>query len=79
MTAYSIKVRLQRVSIEEAFVSVGVSDAVLEPDPSDPEKLRISGEKLLRAAIELGKLPTTTWTTEGESTVSLHPIQTGRG
>ncbi len=76
MAINSISIRLQRVRTEHAFVSVEITDAILEPDSLDPEKMRISAEKLIQAALELGAAESTKWSPEGEPSVGPHPIQT---
>ncbi|MFC9817347.1 hypothetical protein ACFVJM_35445 [Streptomyces virginiae] len=74
MTSYSISVRLQRTTVEEAYVSVPVTDAVMQREPADDGSwsYRLDTDKLFAAAVELGN--EADWLSEGQQTV-VHPIQ----
>lgn len=72
MTSYSISVRLQRTTVEEAYVSVPVTDAVMLREPADDGSFRLDTDKLFAAAVELGS--EADWLSEGQRTV-VHPIQ----
>jgi hypothetical protein len=71
---FSVSVRLRRVTTETAYVSVALVPNLLEPNFDQPGT--IDAEKLVRAAVELGNLPATVWTLEGEAVITPHPIQT---
>lgn len=73
---FSISVRLQRVTTETAHVSVPLSEEILQPNPDDLGTKAINTEKLVAAAIELGGLPSTHWSVEGDVAITLHPLQT---
>ncbi|MFI6088439.1 hypothetical protein [Streptomyces sp. NPDC051218] len=72
MTSYSISVRLQRTTVEEAYVSVPVSDAVMQDERAEDGSYRLDTEKFVAAAIELGG--GAAWLPEHQQ-VALHPIQ----
>ena len=72
MTSYSISVRLQRTTVEESYVSVPVTDAVMQEEPAEDGSYRIDTEKLFAAAVELGS--EADWLSE-EQRVVVHPIQ----
>jgi len=69
---FSVSVRLRRVTIETAFVSVPLIPDLLEP--SFEQSGAINAEKLMQAAADLGRQPFTAWTLE-EATMTPHPIQ----
>lgn len=71
---FSISVRLQRVTTETAHVSVPLSQELFHANPDGSET--IDGEKVMAAAIELGRHPTTRWSIEGEVVITPHPLQT---
>ncbi|MEV0522003.1 hypothetical protein AB0I66_01155 [Streptomyces sp. NPDC050439] len=76
MTTYSISVRLQRTTVEEAYVSVPVTDAVMQQEPAENGSSRLDKEKFVAAAIELGG--EAEWLPEQQQ-VALHPIQQAPG
>jgi hypothetical protein len=69
---YSVSFRLQRVTVEYAFVKVPVtSDLVVEhPDGTG----RIDVPKMMERAVELGQSPSLAWHAE-ETQIQPHPIQ----
>ncbi|HEX3785491.1 MAG TPA: hypothetical protein VHX38_38055 [Pseudonocardiaceae bacterium] len=71
--AYSISVRLRRTTVEERYVSVPVTDAVLRDEPDEDDTTRLDGKKVFAAAIELGA-DDTDWLPENQEIV-VHPIQ----
>src|SRR5262249_41983420 len=73
---YSISVRLKRIKIEYAFVSVPLDGNVMEPDPEDATKLRVNGEKVFERAKRMGTEATVLWAQEGEPVIEIHPWQT---
>jgi hypothetical protein len=72
----SISVRLRRVTTETAHVSVVITDELtrLNEDGSNTRKLDV--DKVMNAALELGRLETTIWEPEEPSEIQLHPVQT---
>ncbi|WP_285577834.1 hypothetical protein [Actinoallomurus iriomotensis] len=73
MNTYSISVRLQRTTTEECHVSVPVTGALLQ-DETDAEGMRhLDGEKVLAAAVQLGR-EATDWLPEAQD-ISVHPVQ----
>ncbi|MEV6898505.1 hypothetical protein [Amycolatopsis sp. NPDC051372] len=75
MATYSISVRLQRTTVEEAYVSVPVSEAVLRDGPEADGSMRLDPEKVMAAAVELGRAAE--WSAE-DLRVTPHPIQKPR-
>lgn len=74
----SISVRSQRVTTETAHVSVRLSEELLQPNPDGSGTHAIDSEKLIAAAIELGRHPATDWSAEREAVIVPHPIQRPR-
>jgi hypothetical protein len=70
---FSISVRLQRVTIETTFVSVPLLPDIVEPNFDQSGSINV--EKLMQAAVVLGRNASVTWTQEGEATITPHPIQ----
>jgi hypothetical protein len=73
---FSVSVRLHRVTTETTHVSVPLSAELLQPNPDGSGTKTIDTEKLREAAINLGKIPSTVWSVEGEVLITLHPLQT---
>lgn len=73
MNNYSISVRLQRTTTEECYVSVPVTDALMQDETDTDDMQRLDGEKVLAAAVQLGK-EATDWLPEAQ-TISVHPVQ----
>jgi hypothetical protein len=71
---FSVSVRLRRVTTETAHVSVPFSQELFQSNPDGSET--IDGEKIIAAAIELGRHPATRWNVEGEVVITPHPLQT---
>ena len=69
---YSVSVRLQRTTLESAFVSVPVSPDLIVVQPDGSGKL--DAEKLFARAIEMGRNPGCVWEAESLD-VQLHSIQ----
>ena len=74
----SISVRLRRKQAETAQVSVPVTAEVMRQDEQGRGK-KLDVDKIIEAALQLGKLDTTQWEKEGEPEIQLHPIQNGPG
>ena len=71
METYSISLRLQRITVEYAYVSVPVtSDIITEQEDGTG---RIDPTRLLQPAIELGSGPDVKW---HEESVEIHPHPT---
>lgn len=74
----SISVRLRRVTTETAHVSVPITDELTCPnDEGSGRKLDV--DKIIEAALRLGKLDSVGWAVEGEPEIRLHPEQTPPG
>ena len=71
---FSVSVRLQRVTTETAYVSVPLSQELFSAKPDGSET--IDGERVIAAAIELGRQSETRWSVEGEVVITPHPLQT---
>lgn len=74
--SYSIIFRLRRITIEEAFVSVPVTEEVMQPELDERGYSHLDVDKLTKMAVSLGHQPETQWTLESKPTVEPHPIQT---
>jgi hypothetical protein len=70
----SISVRLRRRQTETAQVSVPITEEVMRPD-DESGALKMDVDKIIEAAIQLGKLDSTAWEIEGEPEIQLHPVQ----
>ncbi len=73
MTSYSVSFRLRRTVVEERYVSVPITDAVMQAEPDEDGAYHVDTGKLVAAAIQLGQ-DDTDWLPE-EREVTLHPIQ----
>ncbi|MFD8480462.1 hypothetical protein [Kitasatospora sp. NPDC059673] len=72
MASYSISVRLQRTTVEEAYVSVPVTDAMMRDEPNEDGSYGIDVTEFYAAALQLGAAAE--WLPEDRSVV-VHPIQ----
>lgn len=77
MPTFSISVRLRRTKAEYAFLSVPIDEHVLERDPEDNKKLRISPERVNEIAKRLGEESSVMWAEEGRL-IEVHPNQTSQ-
>ena len=74
----SISVRLRRRQAETAYVSVPITENVMRPnDEGEGKKLDV--DKIIEAALQLGKLDSTKWEIEGDPEIQLHPVQNTPG
>jgi Domain of unknown function (DUF4388) len=71
----SVVVRLRRVTIEVASVSVPVTPALLKGDGVEGGSPHLDPEALFAEAARLSERPGTRWQTEGEPHVEAHPQQ----
>lgn len=71
--SYSVSFRLQRTTIEFAFVSVPVSDDLMIEQPDGTG--RIDVDKMVQRAIEMGHATDVAWQPE-ERQIQPHSIQT---
>jgi hypothetical protein len=72
---YSISFRLRRTTYEDAFVSVPVTDEVMQDKTDEQGHRRLDADKLSRAALCLASNSKTRWRAEGDPILELHPIQ----
>jgi hypothetical protein len=70
----SISVRLRRRQTETAQVSVPITEDVMQPDEEGAGK-KLDVDKIIEAALQLGKHDSVEWEIEGEPEVQLHPVQ----
>jgi hypothetical protein len=70
--AYSISFRLQRTTVETAFIKVPVTNDLMIAQPDGTG--RIDVDKMVARAIELGQETTVLWVPESQQ-VRPHPIQ----
>lgn len=68
-------VSVQQVTTETAYVFVPLSEELFQMNPDGSGTRTIDAEKLMEAAIELGRHPATPWSVEGEVVMIPHPIQ----
>jgi hypothetical protein len=76
--ALSISVRLRRRQTETAQVSVPITEEVMRPN-DEGGGLKMDVDKIIEAALQLGKLNSTEWEIEGEPEIQLHPVQKDPG
>ncbi len=69
---YSIALRLRRVTYEDAYVAVPVTDAILKRD--DDGEMRLDFDRFVAAAIRIGGDPRVEWRVES-SDMEAHPTQ----
>jgi hypothetical protein len=74
----SISVRLRRRQAETAQVSVSITEDLMRSN-EEGEGKNLDVDKIIEAALKLGKLDSTQWETEGEPEIQLHPIQNSPG
>jgi hypothetical protein len=72
----SVSFRLQRITLEEAHVSVLVTPEMWIPNPHNSAEQKLDVEKLVEIAIQQGSLPATTWKLECPPVIKQHPVQT---
>ena len=71
--AYSVSFRLQRTTVESAFVSVPLTADLIVEQPDGTGRIDVS--KMVQRAIEMGQAPDVAWQPESQQ-VQPHPIQT---
>jgi hypothetical protein len=71
----SISFRLRRTTAEAVHVSVPITEELMRPN-DEGEGMKLDVEKIVKAAIELGKSESTKWEVEGEPQIEPHPLQT---
>ena len=70
----SMSVRLRRVRTETTTVSVPITQEVMRPN-DEGDGLKMDVDKIIEAALQLGKFDSIEWEIEGEPEIQLHPIQ----
>jgi len=70
----SMSVRLRRVRTETTTVSVPITQEVMRPDDQGGGP-KMDVDKIIEAALQLGKFDSIEWELEGEPEIQLHPIQ----
>jgi hypothetical protein len=73
-SALSMSVRLRRVRTETTTVSVPITQEVMRSN-DEGEGLKLDVDKIIEAALQLGKSHSIEWEIEGEPEIQLHPIQ----
>lgn len=71
-TTYSVQLRIRRVTYEDAYVAVPVTDKVMKKRPDGT--LGIDGEALLAEAVRLSGDPRVEWAVENRASEP-HPEQ----
>jgi hypothetical protein len=72
MPTYSVSWRLQRVTVEYAYVSVPITDDLMIEQPDGTPRLDV--ERMSQRAVELAQETGVKWHPEDQD-VRLHPIQ----
>jgi len=70
----SMSVRLRRVRTETTQVSVPITQEVMRPNEEGGGP-KLDVDRIIEAALQLGKLDSTDWEIEGEPEIQLHPVQ----
>jgi len=76
--SFSVSIRLQRVTTETAHVSVLLTPELMQPNVNEPGTEAINTERLMQAAIDQGRLPSTAWRLDGEVVITPHPVKQRR-
>ena len=71
---YSIALRLRRVTVEDAYVAVPVTQAIMKSEAESDGTFGIEWEALVAEAMRLGAREEAEWRVE-EITSSTHPTQ----
>jgi hypothetical protein len=74
----SISVRLRRVRREAVQLSVPITEELMCPN-EDGDGRKLDVDKIIDAALRLGKLDSTNWEIDGEPEIQLHPVQSASG
>ena len=69
-----IVLRLQRTIVEDAYVAVPMTSAIMKPEPEPDGTYRIDFDAFVREAIRLSEDETVDWARE-QRTVAPHPTQ----
>jgi hypothetical protein len=72
MSTYSIALRLRRVTYEDAYIAVPVTDAVVKPNPDG--SMAIDPEALFAEGLRIGQDSRVEWQVESSQTEA-HPLQ----
>ena len=72
MNTYSIALRLRRVTYEDAYIAVPVTDVVVRPKPDG--SLGIDPDALWAEGIRIGQDDRVEWQIESRTT-EVHPVQ----
>jgi hypothetical protein len=72
--SFSVSLRLRRVTVETAHVSVPLTTEFVTGSAENLAKL--DTEKQVQAAINMGRVGPTLWQADGEAEITLRPLQT---
>jgi hypothetical protein len=70
-----IVLRLRRVIVEDAYVGVPVSDAIMKREPEPDGTYRIDFEAFVREGVRLSADPRVDWRREDDVRTEIHPTQ----
>jgi hypothetical protein len=76
VNSFSVSFRMHRVTTETAHVSVLLTPELMQPNANEPGTEKINVERLVQAALDQARLPSTVWKLDGETEIALHPVQT---
>ena len=74
-TPTCILLHVRRVTVEDAYVNVPVSGAIMKREPELDGTYRIDPDAFMREGIRLAANARVEWRHEGEPTVEPHPMQ----
>jgi len=70
-----IVMRLRRVIVEDAYVGVPLTEAIMKAEPEPDGSYRIDFEAFKREAIRLSADATVDWRREDDGQTDIHPTQ----
>lgn len=74
-TTTCILLHIRRVTVEDAYVNVPVSEAIMNPKPEADGTYRIDPNAFMREGIRFAADARVEWRREGEPAVEPHPTQ----
>ena len=74
-TTTCIVMRLRRVIVEDAYVGVPVTEAIMKAEPEPDGTYRIDFDAFKREAIRLSAHAKVDWRREDATTTDIHPTQ----
>lgn len=72
--SYSVQLRVKRTTIEDAYISVPVTQDIMKPQPDDKGNYSIDFDAFVKKGVELAANSQVDWKVEQVSTVA-HDVQ----